>query len=912
MSIQNLYETKSPKNTEFRNPLSIYFRTKKKSIRNSKNQENGSYLPGIHLSPLKNEAQNIKQCPRKSTNPKNLLLLHKFQSSLNKNSTPADLCIYALFNRPKQRSEQEVQFIKNYLLSLKSFMNILSKEKNSANKEILIEQIARNMKHEKISKNNIISQYGEKGYKFYIILKGEITFLVPKLKQVSINEESYINYLIKLKTNNERELINKLLYLNFKYFPIKNNDLDLYLQTILNEHKKNFSNKTYKNIKLLLAFLEDKKNDNRRNSIYSETVNKYSHIMSVQDYIKMNNVFDDDEKIEGRQLIQIYYYEESSCLKEGDSFGFVALENKNHKRSATAITNEDTDLGVITNNSYINFLEINSSKEKQQLYDLLIFYNLINDINKEKFIQKYSHMFEFMKYEKDQMILEENKLVNYILIFKSGIFTVSICKNIIEINELIIKLKKIKKHLSEGKNYEYIKDLPEIAENEEIILNQNFMSSEKKQILFHKYNFSLSIISDHFVIGFNDTVDPITKKSLFNCQCLSAEANGYIIYNKYLDIINKDNNIIQDFNNFSLVKIDYNLKRLERLKNEILQKTKIVNSYGNNQGSLFSIMKRNNFVINTFENKNKKENKIDDENISFRNTLQNTKRDKTIKKKINSTINTCFVEKIRKNKNMKNIFNSKGKSKCKTKKYVCKIRESIKKKLDILEGKKAISNQFNKGEENVMNSKKNNIGKNKFGENTYKIDLFFKNDILLNSPFSNSSFDENLTINNSKNNDLKNSLSCFIDEKSNQRKYLNFDLIQIFSSSLNKNMNKKYLSNSIKKNLKSLSNNSNNISIISKNNCSNYNETTYSYMKNELKGLNTAKNISYDDKNSYKGMNTIQNTLEYNDFNIWNEKLQNRMLYNRMYRNQNHYNRKNVINMLDFLYNRKSTNTDSC
>ena len=184
---QSFSECKSLKTSEFRNPLAIFLRFKKKTIRNiSKNQGRKSYLPDIHSSPLNQDNQKKKKFhSRKSINQKNLVLLHKYQISLNKNSTPADFCINALFNRPKQRSEQDVDFIKNYLLSMKSFMNIISKENNS-NKDILIEQIARNLKHEKISKNNIICQFGDKGNKFYIILIGKIKILLEMKKLINL------------------------------------------------------------------------------------------------------------------------------------------------------------------------------------------------------------------------------------------------------------------------------------------------------------------------------------------------------------------------------------------------------------------------------------------------------------------------------------------------------------------------------------------------------------------------------------------------------------------------------------------------------------------------------------------------------------------------------------------------------
>ena len=55
-----------------------------------------------------------------------------------KNPTPVDLCLYALENMPNQRDSECLQYIINYLKSLPSFMNIISKEKNLKLSENLI------------------------------------------------------------------------------------------------------------------------------------------------------------------------------------------------------------------------------------------------------------------------------------------------------------------------------------------------------------------------------------------------------------------------------------------------------------------------------------------------------------------------------------------------------------------------------------------------------------------------------------------------------------------------------------------------------------------------------------------------------------------------------------------------------
>ena len=107
-------------------------------------------------------------------------VLHKKFLIQKSNPTPVDLCLFALNTLPKQRDSESLQFIVSYLKSLSSFMNIISKEKNLKICENLIEQISIHLRHEFIPKNNLVCRYGERGEKFYIILKGKITFLVPK------------------------------------------------------------------------------------------------------------------------------------------------------------------------------------------------------------------------------------------------------------------------------------------------------------------------------------------------------------------------------------------------------------------------------------------------------------------------------------------------------------------------------------------------------------------------------------------------------------------------------------------------------------------------------------------------------------------------------------------------------------
>ena len=169
--------------------------------------------------------------------------LNKNKFIPNKNITSlVDLCLHALDYLPKQRDNECLNHIITYLKSLPNFMNIILKEKNSKLSENLIEQISIHLRHEFIPKNNLVCRYGEKGEKFYIILKGKVVFLVPRPSKCYLNLEEYILYLMQLRKNNEFELINNLLVENRIYYHIENDNFDLYLFKEYDEYQQYLKN----------------------------------------------------------------------------------------------------------------------------------------------------------------------------------------------------------------------------------------------------------------------------------------------------------------------------------------------------------------------------------------------------------------------------------------------------------------------------------------------------------------------------------------------------------------------------------------------------------------------------------------------------------------------------------------------
>ena len=222
----------------------------------------------------------------------------------------------------------------------------------------------------------------------------------------------------------------------------------------------------------------------------------------------------------------------------------------------------------------MQFFELISSKEKKNLYELLRFYNLIISLSEYKFIKRFYHLFEFKKFYKNHNILELGKPFKELMIFSQGLFIIYINVNIPELNELITKIKMIKGKLLGLSKYKIERTLEEKRENQDLFIRKNYMSEKETKLLMKKYNFILSIISDHLILGYPDTVDPKTNLPLFNCVCTSAESDAYAVTNKSIKIINEESYVLNNLTDFCLMKMEYNLNRLKQFKKEILAKIK--------------------------------------------------------------------------------------------------------------------------------------------------------------------------------------------------------------------------------------------------------------------------------------------------------------------------------------------------
>jgi CRP-like cAMP-binding protein len=128
-------------------------------------------------------------------------------------------CIEIINKPASTRSSSETNIVMQYLLFLSEFIKIL-KNANDKYFNELLKSVSLCLTHKFLPKNHILFKYGEKGNKFYIILKGKVAILVPRCEKVLMSEEEYVKYLLRLRRSGETEILNKCLSANKHIIPI--------------------------------------------------------------------------------------------------------------------------------------------------------------------------------------------------------------------------------------------------------------------------------------------------------------------------------------------------------------------------------------------------------------------------------------------------------------------------------------------------------------------------------------------------------------------------------------------------------------------------------------------------------------------------------------------------------------------
>jgi hypothetical protein len=316
-----------------------------------------------------------------------------------------------------------------------------------------------------------------------------------------------------VKKSGENDLLKNLVNINRQFYDF-GEDFDNYIRELVDDYKNNKKNNSgfltrdlYQTLKKLIQE-EDKSNEREKEK--ENKLNDNNDEINVEEYIERIKVDDMELTSKDRKKVNVYEYQITNYYEDGQIFGMVALESKYGKRSATAISLEDCHLGLLTKEQYISTLEEIHHKSVELLFNLINSYNLLGLAPKKAFDNRFCHMFKCVRYKRGAQIMEENKIINSVIVFNSGEFTITINKNYLELNELITKLQIIRGKMMGLSENEIKKKLSRNIVNNDFIMKQKFILPETMKMYQKKHNLTISIINNKLVIGLLDTVDKDT------------------------------------------------------------------------------------------------------------------------------------------------------------------------------------------------------------------------------------------------------------------------------------------------------------------------------------------------------------------------------------------------------------------
>ena len=199
--------------------------------------------------------------------------------------------------------------------------------------------------------------------------------------------------------------------------------------------------------------------------------------------------------------------------------------------------------------------------------------------------------------------MDESTIFDKIIIFTSGEFILSANKNIFELNELIVKIKKLRGNLCNYSEKMIKNDINEIEENEDLLNTKKYASHGINDYMTKRQNLVISTVNDKMLLGYPDTVDQETFMPFFNCQCLSTSATGYVVEKEMIKLFKRDGYLKESPPKIVIQKIEFYLKRLLEHKKNIMNRIEFLQEQDKKLG--FKSFQVSNNKNNKYENNNK-------------------------------------------------------------------------------------------------------------------------------------------------------------------------------------------------------------------------------------------------------------------------------------------------------------------
>ena len=193
-------------------------------------------------------------------------------------------------------------------------------------------------------------------------------------------------------------------------------------------------------------------------------VNVRKDKISLRDYINntyINSIFrkelNEDDDIEEDQYV-IYIYHEIVQKNKGDTFGELALQHEDNKRTATILANTDIILGYLSKNDYEACLKEIQLKRRRNEVNFIISFSIFDKMNWISFEKKYFNFFKREYYSQGERVLKQGEKIKKIIFIMEGQFEITSSLSLDSLYKIIkqkttTSFKKISLNSNNKKNF---------------------------------------------------------------------------------------------------------------------------------------------------------------------------------------------------------------------------------------------------------------------------------------------------------------------------------------------------------------------------------------------------------------------------------------------------------------------------
>ena len=486
--------------------------------------------------------------------------MHK---SLDK-ETLYKICLPSFMRNIEERDKNDFILISIFLYQNKKFIDLFKNNMMNVNEKLdskfydSLYFISSNISYSKFNGNRLLMRYGEEGKKFYLLLKGDVSILIPIKKIVNITINEYKRFIALLIIYKEYKILTEVLKENKSVFNMELNfienshNFDKFIDLLQSiklfnrneedeeEIEKDKNREILTQLLDLYLTLEEKKFYNKyvvakkgkyqeedddgiflSSREYINRINKYSNfdffevekeISRIEQEKRFKRKKEDSElnkdsskadiNLHELKVFLIYEYHRVTELTSGEMFGDQALSSSNSKRTATIITLTESHFGYLNDTIYSQTIKEYNDKNRRNRIIFLCNISIMNSFSYKLMERRYYNKFVFKGAKQHEIILKQNEKNENIILLKEGIFEISFKGNINDINDIIIFYMK---------QYEAtIKRRNDI--NEEILNNILTLNRQRRKIskllpkqINNEYDFKIILVNAPSIFGIEQT-----------------------------------------------------------------------------------------------------------------------------------------------------------------------------------------------------------------------------------------------------------------------------------------------------------------------------------------------------------------------------------------------------------------------